>query len=131
MFFKKKSEKNNNYLTKEDTKNNLYPYYKSYDLRFLIGVSTIYQSKLLNTPVIHFIDKSEIGEKFEDRLIFLFKIKERWRMEELILFMDGMGLNKKDLETKISRKTNSIEEQCIFNKEKKFPAYYLKNKKFK
>lgn len=102
MFFKKKSEKNNNYLTKEDTKNNLYPYYKSYDLRFLIGVSTIYQSKLLNIPVIHF---PEIGENLEDRLIFLFKIKERWRMEKLILYMDGMGLNQKNLETKISRKT--------------------------
>ena len=83
----------------------MYPYYITYDLRFLLGVATIYQSKLLNTPVLHFIDKPDPREKFDDRLSFLFEIKDKWRMEELILFMDGMGLDPKNLETKISRKT--------------------------
>ena len=65
----------------------------------------MYQSKLLYTSIIHFIYKPEIGENFKDRLKFLFEIKEKWRMEEFILFMDGMGLNQKYLETKITKKT--------------------------
>ena len=113
-------------MTKEDTKNNLYPYYKKYDLRFLIGVATIYNNKLLNTPVIHFIEGTDIGVNFDDRLIYLFKIKEKWRIEELILFLDCIGIAQKKLIEKIRRKTNPIEDISIFDKDKKFSAIYLK-----
>ena len=45
------SEKNNIFLIKEKGKDNLYPYYSDYDLRFLKGKATIYFNVSLNAPV--------------------------------------------------------------------------------
>ena len=122
------SEKNNIFLIKEKGKDNLYPYYSDYDLRFLKGKATIYFNTALDAPVIELINCPELKTNFDERLKDLFALKKTWRLEELILFFEGIGLGTKMLEEKILRKVNKIQENSIFDENIKFDVVYLKNK---
>ena len=66
--YEEESRTMNKYLTESSCEDNLYPYYKDFDLRFLLGKSIIYMSKSYNEPLIKWIDISQLSEKFEERI---------------------------------------------------------------
>ena len=81
------------YLLKE-CEDNLYPYYKDFNLVFLKGYCTIFRYNLLNEIQIKFVDRYDLNVNFEERLKNLFKIKKTWILEELLLFMAGFGMQR-------------------------------------
>ena len=118
----------NRYLTENNCEDNLYPGYKDFDLRFLIGKSIIYKSKSYNEPLIKWIDISELNEKFEERINELYAIKNTWNMKELVLFLDDLEIN--NLQDRILRLTRPLQEDNIFDKTKKISSLYLKKNPF-
>ena len=60
ILYHKENDKNNLFLIKENAKNNIYPYYKEYDLRFLIGKATLYYKEAFNATVIELINEPEL-----------------------------------------------------------------------
>ena len=118
----------NKYLTENTCDDNLYPGYKEFDLRFLIGQCIIYMSKSYNEPLIKWIEISELNEKFEERINELYSIKSTWNMKELVLFLDDLEIH--NLQDRILRLTRPVQEDNIFDKSKKISALYLKKNPF-
>ena len=118
----------NKYLTENTCDDNLYPGYKEFDLRFLIGQCIIYMSKSYNEPLIKWIDISELNEKFEERINELYSIKNTWNMKDLVLFLDDLEIN--NLQERILRLTRPLQEDNIFDKTKKISSLYLKKNPF-
>ena len=118
----------NEYLIKSDCKDNLYEYYKDYDLRFLKGNCVIFIDKKYNKPLIQWIDKSNLAETFEKRIEQLFNIKDRWTQKDLNIFMEDLQIN--NLNDRIIRLTQYVSEKNIFDQNKNFNALYLKKNPF-
>ena len=118
----------NEYLIKSDCKDNLYEYYKDYDLRFLKGNCVIFIDKKYNKPLIQWIDKSNLAETFEKRIEQLFNIKDRWTQKDLNIFMEDLQIN--NLNDRIIRLTQYVIEKNIFDQTKSFNALYLKKNPF-
>ena len=126
--YEEDNRKTNKYLTENDCEDNLYPGYKDFDLRFLIGQCIIYMSKSYNEPLIKWIDVSELNEKFEERINELYSIKFTWNMKELDLFLEDLEIG--NLHDRILRLTRPVQEDNIFDKTKKISALYLKKNPF-
>ena len=56
--YEEESRKMNKYLTETSCEDNLYPGFKDFDLKFLIGQCIIYLSKSYNEPLIKFYAKT-------------------------------------------------------------------------
>ena len=69
-------ENNNKYLATNECKDNLYPNYKDYNLRFLKGLCIIFNNTFEKKPFIKLIFSPKLKENFEDRLLNLFKTKK-------------------------------------------------------
>ena len=67
-----------------------------------------------------------LNETFDKKLIELFQIKKTWILNELVLFMNGMGYSNNYLIEKISRKTRLMEEKCFFIEYKMISIMFLK-----
>jgi len=125
--YEEESRNMNKYLT-ENCEDNLYPGYKDFDLKFLIGQCTIYLSKSYNEPLIKWIDVSQLSEKFEERINELYLIKFTWSMKELELFLQDLEIG--NLHDRILRLTRPVQEDNIFDKTKKNSMLYLKKNPF-
>ena len=126
--YEEESRNMNKYLTESSCEDNLYPGFKDFDLRFLLGQCIIYKSKSYNEPLIKWIDISELNEKFEERINELYSIKNTWNMKELVLFLEDLEIS--NLHDRILRLTRPVQEDNIFNKTKKISALYLKKNPF-
>ena len=122
--YEEDNKKTNKYLTENNCDDNLYPGYKDFDLRFLIGKCIIYKSKSYNEPLIKWIDVSQLNEKFEERINELYSIKNTWNMKDLILFLEDLEIP--NLQDRILRLTRPLQEENIFDKTKKISALYLR-----
>ena len=122
--YEEDNRQTNRYLTENNCDDNLYPGYKDFDLRFLIGKSIIYKSKSYNEPLIKWIDVSQLNEKFEERINELYSIKNTWNMKDLILFLEDLEIP--NLQDRILRLTRPLQEENIFDKTKKISALYLR-----
>ena len=118
----------NKYLTENSCEDNLYPNYKDFDLRFLHGKCIIYMSKSYNEPLIKWIEVSELSEKFEERINELFLMKFTWSMKELELFLKDLEMG--NLHDRILRLTRPVQEENIFDKNKKNSMLYIKKNPF-
>ena len=118
----------NKYLSENSCEDNLYPGYKEYDLKFLLGQCTIYMSKSYNEPLIKWIDVSQLAEKFEERINELYMIKATWSMKELELFLKDLEIG--NLHDRILRLTRPVQEDNIFDKNIKNSMLYLKKNPF-
>ena len=118
----------NKYLTETECEDNLYPNYKEFDLRFLVGQCIIYMSKSYNEPLIKWIDVSDLNEKFEERINELYSIKFTWNLKEIILFLEDLEIG--NLQDRIMRLTRPVQEDNIFDKTKKISVLYLKKNPF-
>ena len=126
--YEEESRKMNKYLTENSCEDNLYPGYKDYDLKFLLGQCTIYMSKSYNEPLIKWIDVSELAEKFEERINELYLIKATWSMKELELFLKDLEMG--NLHDRILRLTRPVQEENIFDKNIQNSMLYLKKNPF-
>ena len=126
--YEEDSRNMNKYLTEGTCEDNLYPYYKDFDLRFLLGKCIIYMSKSYNEPLIKWIDISQLSEKFEERINELYLMKFTWSMKELELFLKDLEIG--NLHDRILRLTRPVQEDNIFDKSKKNSALYLKKNPF-
>ena len=126
--YEEESRTMNKYLTESSCEDNLYPYYKDFDLRFLHGKSIIYMSKSYNEPLIKWIDISQLSEKFEERINELYLMKSTWSMKELELFLKDLEIG--NLHDRIMRLTRPFQEDNIFDKNKKNSMLYLKKNPF-
>ena len=126
--YEEESRSMNKYLTESECEDNLYPVYKDYDLRFLIGQCIIYMSKSYNEPLIKWIDISQLSEKFEERISELYLMKFTWNMKELELFLQDLEIG--NLHDRIMRLTRPVQEDNIFDKNKKISMLYLKKNPF-
>ena len=126
--YEEDNKKINKYLTENNCEDNLYPGYKNFDLRFLVGHCIIYMSKSYNEPLIKWIEISELNEKFEERINELYSIKFTWNLKELIQFLDDLEIP--NLQDRILRLTRPLQEDNIFDKTKKISALYLKKNPF-
>ena len=126
--YEEESRNMNKYLTESSCEDNLYPGFKDFDLRFLLGQCIIYKSKSYNEPLIKWIDNPQLSEKFEDRINELYTIKFTWSMKELELFMKDLEIN--NLHDRILRLTRPVQEDNIFDKNKKVSMLYLKKNPF-
>ena len=126
--YEKQSSSMNKYLTENSCEDNLYPNYKDFDLRFLHGKCIIYMSKSYNEPLIKWIEISELSEKFEERINELFLMKFTWSMKELELFLKDLEMG--NLHDRILRLTRPVQEENIFDKNKKNPMLYIKKNPF-
>ena len=126
--YEEDNRQTNRYLTENNCEDNLYPGYKDFDLRFLIGKSIIYKSKSYNEPLIKWIDASQLNEKFEERINELYSIKSTWIMKDLVLFLEDLEIP--NLQDRILRLTRPLQEENIFDKTKKISAIYLKKNPF-
>ena len=120
--YETESRSMNKYLTENSCEDNLYPGYKEYDLKFLLGQCTIYMSKSYNEPLIKWIDVSQLAEKFEERINELYMIKTTWSMKELELFLKDLEIG--NLHDRILRLTRPVQEDNIFDKSIKFVMLY-------
>ena len=118
----------NKYLSENSCEDNLYPGYKEYDLKFILGQCTIYMSKSYNEPLIKWIDVSQLAEKFEERINELYMIKTTWSMKELELFLKDLEIG--NLHDRILRLTRPVQEDNIFDKNIKNSMLYLKKNPF-
>ena len=121
-------ETNEKYLLSSDCNDNLYEYYKDYDLRFLIGKCIIYMNKTFREPLIKWIEISDLSEDFTQRLMMLFAIKDKWTQKELSIFMDDLQIN--NLRDRVSRVAQVVPESNLFNKDKNINYLYLKKNPF-
>ena len=126
--YEKQSSSMNKYLTENSCEDNLYPNYKDFDLRFLHGKCIIYMSKSYNEPLIKWIEISELSEKFEERINELFLMKFTWSMKELELFLKDLEMG--NLHDRILRLTRPVQEENIFDKNKKNSMLYIKKNPF-
>ena len=105
---------------------NLFEYYKEFDLRFLRGHYTVNLLGSQKEPIIMSVDQNGLSEKFEIRLSELFLIKDRWQTSELIHFFPiEYNFNK---EEKIQKYCKIISEINPFDSKKTVYYYMLKNK---
>ena len=126
--YEEDNRKMNKYLTETECEDNLYPNYKEFDLRFLVGQCIIYMSKSYNEPLIKWIDVSDLNEKFEERINELYSIKFTWNLKEIILFLEDLEIG--NLQDRIMRLTRPVQEDNIFDKTKKISVLYLKKNPF-
>ena len=126
--YEQDNKQTNKYLTENTCEDNLYPLYKDFDLRFLVGKCIIYMSKSYNEPLIKWIDKSQLNEKFEERINELYAIKFTWNIKELTLFMEDLEIG--NVHDRILRLTRPAQEDNIFDKTKKISALYLRKNPF-
>ena len=126
--YEQDNKQTNKYLTENTCEDNLYPGYKDFDLRFLVGKCIIYMSKSYNEPLIKWIDKSQLNEKFEERINELYAIKFTWNIKELTLFMEDLEIG--NVHDRILRLTRPTQEDNIFHKTKKIAALYLRKNPF-
>ena len=126
--YETESRSMNKYLTENSCEDNLYPGYKEYDLKFILGQCTIYMSKSYNEPLIKWIDVSQLAEKFEERINELYMIKATWSMKELELFLKDLEIG--NLHDRILRLTRPVQEDNIFDKNIKNSMLYLKKNPF-
>ena len=126
--YETESRSMNKYLTENSCEDNLYPGYKEYDLKFILGQCTIYMSKSYNEPLIKWIDVSQLAEKFEERINELYMIKATWSMKELELFLKDLEIG--NLHDRILRLTRPVQEDNIFDKNNKNSMLYLKKNPF-
>jgi hypothetical protein len=126
--YEQDNKQTNKYLTENSCEDNLYPGYKDFDLRFLVGKCIIYMSKSYNEPLIKWIDVSQLAEKFEERINELYLIKATWSMKELELFLKDLEIG--NLNDRILRLTRPVQEDNIFDKNIKNSMLYLKKNPF-
>ena len=126
--YEEESRKMNKYLTETSCEDNLYPGFKDFDLKFLIGQCIIYLSKSYNEPLIKWIDVSQLAEKFEERINELYSMKSTWSMKELELFLQDLEIG--NLHDRILRLTRPVQEDNIFDKTKKNSMLYRKKNPF-
>ena len=120
---------NNNYLVNNDCSDNLYEFYKDYDLRFLKGHCLIYSDSSFRNPLIRWIEISELKDNFDERIKQLFNIKDKWSQKEIEIFMEDLELGNV-LNDKIMRITQTVNEKNIFDNNIKFTSFYLKKNPF-
>ena len=74
------------------------------------------------------IEISELSEKFEERINELFLMKFTWSMKELELFLKDLEMG--NLHDRILRLTRPVQEENIFDKNKKNSMLYIKKNPF-
>ena len=116
---------NNNYLVNSNCSDNLYEFYKDYDLRFLKKHCLIYSDSSFRNPLIRWIEISELKDNFDERIKQLFNIKDKWNQKEIEIFMEDLELGNV-LNDKIMRITQTVNEKNIFDNNIKFTSFYLK-----
>lgn len=116
-------EAEENYLSSlEESSDNIFEFYNDKDLRFLKGKATLLFLKTQREVSIKFIDETDLSETFEERLNELFKIKEKWTLNELSAFLNfDASYNEK-----IPRYCKQFSEANPFDKTRQVVYYRLK-----
>ena len=105
---------------------NIFESYKEFDYRFLNGCCIIVFLNTQRSPLIRFVDISQLADDFDNRLTDLFKLKEKWTLNELKHYLDDLKIV--NLEEKLTKHYRVITENNPFDT-KRVVNYYAQKYK--